>query len=286
MCFGPAPHHMANIRKTKAAMREKQKKSTPCSGDIPLEMISVEQVPSVQTPSIFDDAVESAKAIESKLLVNVDGLLAKAEGIQKSIQGAFADVQSAVGGAIAEAEGALGSAIAGAQGAIQGGIKSAFSSVENMFAGSGSKDCVALGVPDTQKIDPKAFGGGIGLAGETPIESLEEDEIQAGIGEALAQGDLNALPSEEQRPNGGREIVGWDPAKATWDPYDRSPGKIPVLGPDGFYRVPSQIGTDLAKPSLAAGSLAVPSRGIETAVLEPQKFVVPAPPELFDGGGF
>lgn len=241
MCFcGPAPHHSANIRKAKAAIREKETKSTPCSGDIPPELISVEQVPSVQTPSVFDDAVESAKAIESKLLVNVDGLLAKAEGIQKSIQGAFADVQSAVGGAIAEAEGALGGAIAGAQDAIQGGIKSAFSSVENMFAGSGSKDCVALGVPDTQKIDSKAFGGGLGAAADLPVDSIEEDAIQAELGEQLAAGGLPSTP---------------------------------------------ELGSGLGKPPIT-GVAVQRQVGIETAVLEPQKFVVPAPPELFDGGGF
>lgn len=284
MCFGPAPYQAAKVRA--ASVKTKAKKQSPCAGEIPDELISIGQTPSVKVPSLFDDAVEGAKTIEKKLLINVDGLLAKAEGIQKSILGVVGEIQGAADGLIGEAKNALGSAIGGVQDSIQGGIKSAFSSVDGMFSSNQSTDCVALGIPDKKKLDPNAFGGGIGSADEIPVESLEEDELQAGVSEALAEGNLNVLPSEEQKPNGGREIVGWDPAKATWDPYDRSPGKIPVLGPDGFYRPPSQIGTDLAKPSLAAGSLAVPSRGIETAVLEPQKFVVPAPPELFDGGGF
>lgn len=220
MCLGPHPYQMARIREK--ARREAAKSKSPCSGDVPNELVSIGQVPSVKIPSVFDDVVQTVNTLEEKLKVNVDAVLAKAEAIQKSVQGA-----------ISEATGEIGAAIDGA-------VKSAFSSVEGLFGGTKSKDCVALGIPDTKTLDVNAFGGGLGEAPSIPSLSLVEDEEQAQIAELLDAGVQPTLP---------------------------------------------ELGGSLPKPPTAGIAKSLPT-GVETAVLEPQKFVVPAPPELFDGGGF
>lgn len=218
MSFGPTPYRMAAVRES--SKRGVQKKSTPCA-DVSPELIGIEQLPSVNTPSVFDDAVQSAKTLEEKLLVNVDGLLAKAESIQKSIQGAVSEVTGQIGSA------------------IEGGVQSAFESIDGFFNGTDSKDCVAFGVPDTNKIDVNAFGGGVGAATAIPSVSLAEDEEQDQIAQQLAVGGGPSLPELGSGFDGGGQV-------------SRKP--LPT--------------------------------GVETAVLEPQKFEVPPVPDQFDGGQF
>jgi len=156
---------MAEIRE--GSQRIATKSISPCLGQIPNELLGIGQMPSVKVPSVFDDAVQSAKTLEDKLKVNIDSLLTKAEEIQKEIQGAFGEITS--------------------------GIQSAFESVESMILGSGSTDCVALGVPDPKKLDSNAFGGGIGAAMSIPSDSGLEDDLQAQIGQQL-EAPTPALP--------------------------------------------------------------------------------------------
>lgn len=220
MSFGPAPYKMAQVREE--SRRAASKSKSPCSGDVPNELVSIGQAPGVKVPSVFDDAVQTVNTLEEKLKVNVNAALTKAEAIQKSVQGA-----------ISEATGEIGAAIDGA-------VRSAFSSVEGLFGGTKSKDCVALGIPDTKTLDANAFGGGLGEAPSIPSVSQMEDEEQAQIAEQLEAGVQPTLP---------------------------------------------ELGGSLPKPPTTGVAKPLPT-GVETAVLEPQKFVVPAPPEIFDGGGF
>lgn len=220
MSFGPAPYKMAQVREESRRIASKSK--SPCLGDVPNELVSIGQAPGIKVPSLFDDAVQTVNTLEEKLKVNVNAILTKAEAVQKSVQGA-----------ITEATGEIGAA-------IDGGIRSAFSSVEGLFGGTTSKDCVALGIPDVQKLDASAFGGGIGQAQSIPSVSSQEDEEQAAAAERLAAGVGPSLP---------------------------------------------ELGSELPEAKAAGVSKPLPS-GVETAVLEPQKFEVPTPPDILDGGQF
>lgn len=197
MCFGPQPYHMARVRRSSAAIREAKTETVPCLGKVPSEALSISQMPTVKVPSKYDDAVANASLVTDKLKVNVDSVLSKAQELQSSIQGEIGSAISAAEGAIGKAVGevtALGEKI---KGGVQDAVKSAFGSVSDVFPSSRSKDCVALGAPDLEKVDKKAFSGKLGGVASTPQpESDSIDLLEAAVATAAVVGAVEAFAPE------------------------------------------------------------------------------------------
>ena len=183
MSFGPQPYRPSQIRTTSGATRGVQSQKVPCGDKVSGELFGIGQVPKVNVPSVFDDAVETANLIEQKILVNVDGILSKVEEAQSAIQGA-------VEGAIGEAKSAI------------------FSSISGILPDMGSKDCVALGVPDLAKTDKKAFGGKLGGSASTPVpESDGIDLFEAAIATGAVVAAVSATRPRRRRPAPTQEII-------------------------------------------------------------------------------
>lgn len=199
MCFGPQPYRMAAVRKVEGSIREAKTQTVPCLGKIPNEAISIQQMPTVKVPSIYDDAVSNAKLMSDKLKVNVDNILSKAEKLQSSISEEISQVQSsiqtAVGSAVGEitAKGSeLGSKLKGALGQAK---SSAFGSVSDVFPSSRAKECVALGAPDLNKIDKKAFSGKLGGVASTPQVESDQIDLEESENLDLAEKLKGGIPS-------------------------------------------------------------------------------------------
>ena len=187
---------MADIRTGPAAQRSAKVVNAPGLGKVSPEVVSIQQLPKVKVPSIYDDAVQNSKLVSETLKVNVDGVLSKLEKIQGSVSSAVASATSQ----LQSGASALGSKLKSAAPALSSAP--AFSSVSEMFPDQKTKDSVALGVPDLESVDKKAFGGKLGgQASDVKLESDEVDLLEAASKAAVATAAVATIASAKaQQP--------------------------------------------------------------------------------------
>jgi len=168
MPYGPPPYIAQG---SKTPPRTAPVEFIPAYGSVPPELLGIGQVPSLNVPSSFDDAVQNSELVES---LGIDPEETIKEATDKF------SVEPKTDSVVLDSPTNLGIQLKSSKTSGDPSPLNIFKSMSGIFPELGNLQTIALGIPDLKDVDLYAFGGlGSVLESETESSIVDVNEINA-----------------------------------------------------------------------------------------------------------